>query len=352
MPYTDQIYGSFRFIAYEVATANKVSAGEVTEQIARLPLTDPPLVGFTEDARTRLRRLAAVVDFAARELASRGDSPATLKIFVVPEFYFRPDEGHAYTSDEIADVIACFERMFVSPDFQHWLFVCGTHLYWRNYPGVADRLYFNTAYVVKGGHVDAPQWNIQKRFFSPIDIDPGTASIFACPTLRTITDRWVVQKQCMVSVDNLRIGFEICLDHGNQVLAKMVHLRQTRFKAEDTGPLQLQVLVSSGQELEVPSIAVPVGGYVLRNDGSTAYEEHHSEMRQVVAGEGSTLAFGARVEPQVAIAVPDRLVLIPDEGDGSDDDDDGGGGGWDDDDQEYAIPERIVFYPITPLPYK
>jgi hypothetical protein len=329
MPYTDKVYSHFRFIAYEVQTSGPVAPGAVAERVTRVPLTEPPLEGYSEDARTRLRRLAAVVDLAARTVAKGVDAPGTLKIFVVPEFYFRPEGDTSYTSAQIADVVACLNGMFVHPDFEHWLFVCGSRLYRRTYPGVTGELYLNSCPVIKGGHVDSPRTNVQKRFFAGGDGVPGGGSIFERPTLKAIWDRWIVQKQCLVSVDNLRIGVEICADHDRNVLSNMVALRRKEHESEDNGPLQLQVLVACNLERVESGIAVAEGGYFFRNDGY-ADAMTPSEMYQIMASSRGSLTFGRAIAAEQSVPVPSSLVLSP----GSE------------------LTERLNVYPVTAIPYK
>src|ERR1700722_7670530 len=106
MAYTD-----FQYVAYEVPTVSRAngSAGGFPRGESDGPLEMP---NDMVDAETRLRRLVSVVGLAASRAHG---SPNTLKVFMAPEFYFRPENTdskifpHATYPQEHA--FSIFEKM-------------------------------------------------------------------------------------------------------------------------------------------------------------------------------------------------------------------------------------------------
>jgi hypothetical protein len=195
MPYTH-----FRFIAYEVLTATRgpeippkerpvVSGFDAVAglpSVDRIPVNMPPMPGNEHqelnkgitDARRRLKRLAVAVndserllqvlkDFSGISAGNLRDDPAILKVFVVPEFYFRPPTklGVRFHYNTYPDIVAMrifkqLNTMFSHAAFEHWLIVAGTVL-WNQEVGGKSRtgalnpvIYWNTAVWIKGGSVN------------------------------------------------------------------------------------------------------------------------------------------------------------------------------------------------------
>src|ERR1044071_843991 len=185
MPYTH-----FRLLAYEVPTATYVTSmtadgvsgwnpGRERPAAARVPVA-----GVTnDDARIRLKRLASAVNSVSGLLPMLvDDNNATLKIFLVPEFYFRPPTvdasyySNTYPNSVKNQILTALNEMFAHADFTHWLFVCGTILWNSRQDVKSTPLYFNTAITVKGGphpdvhnRQDAIVSVVEKRMPSGID---------------------------------------------------------------------------------------------------------------------------------------------------------------------------------------
>jgi hypothetical protein len=111
------MYSHVRYIGYDISTVatlfkvkNPTSQSDV-ETVYAIPagkIKNPPrLYGLKDenakisaDAKVRIQRLIGVM-LKAADYLSTTDNSKTLKVFVAPEFYFRPPtSGVAYSMDE------------------------------------------------------------------------------------------------------------------------------------------------------------------------------------------------------------------------------------------------------------
>lgn len=329
-------YTHFRYIAYEVptasseqhppgATASAFDAGTECEQVKRIPINDPDSK-LHPDAKKRLRRLALVVEKAARHLESLRragrDNDSTLKVFVTPEFYFRPPaalgadfHSDTYSETQMKLIFGQLDSMFKDPAFKHWLIIGGTVMWnlakGRSHPitgiGTAkERTFFNTAVVMLGGRNQGLRF-FEKRVASDLD---GIPTIYAPGSelsgFRLVFEQWSELKKRIVEMDGTGVGIEVCLDHLDADLPlptlplpvrpvpikydpikdsrtdtdtartlKKIRNRWAQYENPRTYPkdffsesrVSLHVLTACGMDIEEGSVAADVGGYILRNDG-------------------------------------------------------------------------------------
>lgn len=351
MPYTH-----FRYIAYEVPTAathhNAVfsgfSSGLPCPPVPRIPVDR---ISDVADAKNRLLRLASVVDMAATCVTQSGtDNPNTLKIFVVPEFYFRPPNSFArrdcpyntYSYDEAVEIFEELNRMFVHADFRDWLIVAGTVMWhWNNRddeqpepnpdpnpnpnrpdPGGRDvpsdptgRVYRNSAVYVRGGVADSLKI-IEKDVPSGIDGVPNPYAPKADAYddyFQRAFEHWHSQREHVFEVDSVICGLEVCLDHadaiGHRVL-KTVLARWPHMENAAPPALDLHILTAGGMTIENGAVAAKRNGYILRNDGYSSYP--FSELRRVSRYNRSGAAMLAANETEEAVRVlagPQKLTI-------------------------------------------
>jgi hypothetical protein len=309
-------YTHFRLIGYEVDTAsgtdtNPVIAGwdggAECAAVARLPVP----ATLPTDARTRLKRLASVVDLAKTQVSAGGrtDNANTLKVFLAPEFYFRPPasigadyKGGTYPQAISRQMLDALNQMFVAADFADWLFVCGTLMWNTLVDTTAEPLYFNTAVVVRGGQANALHV-VEKRLPSTIDgvpqptaPDKSTGAYAAPgydPTVKLFFERWAQRKRRILDFDGIKFGLEVCLDHLNspncRVLRKvLVDWRSNSGWFASTPSVQLHLLSAGGMNVQRASVSAKANGYILRNDGMTYNDKGRldpatSEMYQVLS---------------------------------------------------------------------
>jgi hypothetical protein len=305
MPYTH-----FRLIGYEVHSAassppNPVlsgwSPGTECPAIARVPVP----ATLPDDARIRLKRLASVVDLAKTQITAggRADNANTLKVFLAPEFYFRPPAttgadytGNTYPVQVSTQMFDALNQMFVAADFADWLFVCGTLMWNTRADPRREPLYFNTAIIVRGGQADTLQV-VEKRIPSNIDglPQPMAPAKFGGPlagpgydpTVKLFFEKWSQRKRRIFRVDGVTCGVEVCLDHLDSPNCRVLRRVIVDWDATDPLPLpdvQLHLLPAGGMTIKPSSVAAKVNGYILRNDGlNKAAARAASEMRQVQA---------------------------------------------------------------------
>lgn len=309
MPYTH-----FRYIAYQVPT---VGVGVVPPnqnlQFLEVPPGNNPgqgnypglkgnVAGLTAgDSLIRVQRFIRVLNLAydkLQDVGTVGSDPHTLKIFMAPEFYFRPTSQPstanepAYSYDEyraIKDVL----RRTIGGDarFEHWLVVPGTIMWkWtrkdpsnskRPLPQGVEDVYFNTSLYIKGGDLRRTSTHvIEKAEASRIDglptgrhgVPPGPNA----PQKKATDEAWrryltpQKRRKHVFACDETNCGLEICLEHklfGKYGLLKgLSNHMLSRPEYPDWG-IQLQLLTAGGMPIEPASVAVKKGGYIMRTDG-------------------------------------------------------------------------------------
>jgi hypothetical protein len=379
MPYTH-----FRYIAYQVPTAtcvrgqNGVESGfdpgdtcpevnkwllnveEMAEQGVRpafvslcVKVLNPP-----KDEEIRLRRLAAVIYKAAEELRrlkdNDKDNENTLKIFIVPEFYFRPpaktDKNYiqdTYPVREFLKIWKAFDCMFQDDNFKDWLFVLGTVM-WNDVDfapygmaGTKSELkpsqsahFFNSAMYVRGGKRKNPTQRIEKQMASSIDgihlfLTPGEHK-----DLKPIYEDWRTRSERVFRVENIDLGLEVCLDHGNAVLKTVLSEWSKKgnpkacFKKGADRDISLHLLTAGGMRINNESVAAKKDGYILRNDGYLVNQP--TELRQVITTAPKVTTGDPVTFKSYALTGPE---LVPMKGP-----------------QYYQFPQQINIYPIKKLP--
>ena len=300
MPYTH-----FRYIAYQVPTASSDAQGNMAPALRAgvecpdadcLPIVVDPQT--PADARIRLKRLAAVVAAAERELRQPGmhDDVNTLKVFIVPEFYFRPEStvpGAINTTYSYADAMAIFEQlngMFVHAAFQHWFFVLGTVM-WNWAEG---QIHYRNSAVRVTGHAVESLRIIEKDIPSRLD---GVPHPFAQgrrerydPYLEQVFQDWGSRRNHAFQIGGVVCGLEVCLDHAHQpnlangrdhrVLKTCLDDWPTHEPRTAVPALQLHLLTAGGMDIAAASVAAVPNGYILRNDGYS--DTPQVELRRVL----------------------------------------------------------------------
>lgn len=403
-PYIAKEYTNFQMIGYEVSTGGPAPVRATSDFALEYEVPEDeygaaylPVEGVTnEDARIRLKRLAAVVDLARKSNPIRVSSKVPdrkvvgatnmLKVFMVPEFYFRPAASiavsapyktlggkvieptggksvQAYSSTTKDEIVSALKTMFAHGYFTDWLIVAGS-IIWveetrEEYLGRIRDLQFvrNTALVVKGGHPGGEHMHmVDKLNFSSgdaVDLE-GRPDVKLKDLIGEIAER----RKAIFAIDNCKFGIEICRDH-----ALSLHvLKKTYIKiADEPGPAKSEIdfhlLISAGMPLKPTSVAARVGGYVLREDGKagSSYKPNsqvkklarqtYTDIREIddfvpdrkyasrdafVAGEAHRLtALGEEDVTFFSDAIPEKLRVSSSSGAGS------------------ANPERIVW--STPI---
>jgi hypothetical protein len=266
---------------------------------------------ITKDVLHRFRiieeSLRKLVDHSRTKNSKIDPSPKVLKIFMVPEFFFRGPNG-AYSVEDMRDdqvddskdgvLIQASDRMraFIADDaFQDFLFVFGTTIIaqsldnnpednidsekpWMTNNTKGDQvLYYNFAPVAKGGRGHNHHYLFQKKYISGVDFLSRTklpnprdshVSRYADPweelektlALRGTT---IVDKN-IIELDGIRIGLEICLDHRIGVLWNTI--------ASEWHPhlVDVQLITSAGMSIQRGPNPIVPGGVVYLTDGGAS----------------------------------------------------------------------------------
>jgi hypothetical protein len=243
------------------------------------------LQNVTEDLDARVHLLQDVLK-TLRSSSSWEQNLCTLKIFMVPEFFFRGKTG-AYD----ANVLARFgfddrlQSLCASKSWSAWLFVLGTVV-------VAHKnSFFNLAPIIVGGKSGSQAWHVAiKHNMDPSDFIPVTSANSysirdVCKTRPCFYNTTVEHLQAIgvftnfnilrdpiLKLRNLRIGVEICLDHPYGLLC--------RGRGHHVS-VNVQLILSASQSISWGPVCVPRGGSVYLIDGRA-----HSEVNQNEFGLG------------------------------------------------------------------
>jgi len=248
------------------------------------------------------RRLQILIDAVERAFSSEhwDRSPSTLKIVLLPEFYWRGKQGAYRVSPGLehaahSTVRFIFNR-FAHERFKHWLIIDGTVVmaqttdarYVRMSGRPGDNItYFNFAPVHVGGT------NITylkfKRFVSGIDFlkagpkdsrmippPPHSSREFCrkhpdsngCTYSRRLPGHLLQQlgfghdvelPNGLLNIGGLKIGLEICLDHAMGQLCNRT--------LSDGQTVDVQLIISAGMNIASGPVCTAKGGPVFLADG-------------------------------------------------------------------------------------
>lgn len=273
-----------------------------------------------------------VVDQAIQQ-AVRQDSidnnPSCLKIYMMPEFFFRGVDG-AYPVDRTSAVVLKLQELVRKPEYKDWLFVFGTILSQSIDTGVDRYQAYNHCLIQKGGATPAPEDGrlVIKEFKSTIDFIKWQ-SLSAGRNLFPLTDEWTDHLSrlpssmagipssewqlrhddghCIFVLDGLTIGVEICLDHLMQ-----------RIKNSMTPPaLDIQLVTSCGMQLMDSALNLRDGGLAFCTDGAAldgsthAGRPYKTEVKTVMNGQiqAMTATHGGPVQ-RVPLAISAAAALF------------------------------------------
>jgi len=244
MPHT---YTHVQLITYEIATLKPFSTG-ATKQL--------------DDLMLRVENLYKVMEYCFSQL--QNDQDRTLKIFVAPEFYARYHRGQHtgpghYRWDDVTIAMAHFKgKCKRETNFKHWLIVPGTVIFEELGMRGKENLIFSTIYVFKGDR--SVEHIINKQGFSAIDeLDDDLSGGKSNLKFNALGATRAEFKT--LDVANVRIGFEVCLDHEDGRLR--AYITQT------TPPeiIDVHVLTACGKRPKSWGISARQNGYFFRCDG-------------------------------------------------------------------------------------
>ena len=291
-----QTYSHVRVIAFRQPTVAVSSAGATLYGVppGSVPQTrwftfssphasDLSLIPQQSDLFFRMQRFLNAMAEAQAYLEKRSlDRKNELKIFMAPEFYFRPDNSDkAYTYDEFV----AFRRIMTDTlakdgRFKNWFVVCGS-LVWKrrddiiglrpSYSWFSGDYFYNTSVTIfltskgAGKSVD-----IDKTATSNIDGIPFTSS---SDRLHHLLGRTYEQDR-IIEENGIRIGLDICLEHikGLRKVRSKVISEMTNNKT-DVRP-HIHLVTACGMPLHNGSTGSRRLGYRARVDGLLNNDEN------------------------------------------------------------------------------
>jgi len=301
-------YTKFQFIALETPTIDPVTPDKMWSKdkdyvdncIKDLSENDKKAVPkLGADAKSRLNWIRGAVDEALSSEHVKNDDVETLKLFVAPEFFFRPDltanqleaqknkapgvPNRAYSFADTQAIEFFLERLFRSDKLKDWLIIPGTVLGYMEAGNKARTP--NRAYVIKGGPPAKDKTAILSRHakINTPDTD-GIPKLKIWPVMPANAPK---QKTALaeyqastlgesasniIAVDGFQIGIDLCMDHGSGILYRTCKLL-------DKKQLLLQFVVACGHAIKSQSLATADGGFVMLVEGARL--DNHSQVLKV-----------------------------------------------------------------------
>jgi hypothetical protein len=317
-------YASIQFISYQVNTFPK--SGALTYSGRRnhtfdgktykLPTykVDEAYLGkvdSAEDIDNRCYLVKEAIEAAAARAEISADDNC-LKLFMMPEFYFRGGKG-AYSLDDYQKVIEKLRKLVEDDKWNHWLFVFGTVLAIFEPLAIEAegskgkiqnrKAILNTALVQKGGAGEEKSCVIIKDVMSDIDFSRQKSIEFdvasgqhyvikkkAAPDnlwdenvdhLKAgkqkgwwIFKKWDANQKAgkenqvanysglgIFEMEKITFGLEVCLDHALQRLKKSPPPKGDNW-------IQVQLIPSAGMDPMTESIVACKHGWVFNCDGN------------------------------------------------------------------------------------
>jgi len=252
----------------------------------------------TTDIQHRMEVLRDAIELAySLTDEDEDDDGSLLKIFVVPEFFFRGGRGSLLGENVISEICNQAEDLITEPRFTNWLFVFGTILasevYNRGAPE-ADRewIFYNFAPVMLGGPTShsrkpfrglAPKEYVSKiDFLKPKHVFNNTAVPFAFQ----LTDHddkglahydfdiWERMEENMQEagyelirrnffmVEGIRFSIEICLDHALAEAKENFMRKGGGLSGGFVKASQVSLLSSAGMEIIDKNLILENGGVI------------------------------------------------------------------------------------------
>ncbi len=294
MPYQAKNYTHIQHIAFEAPTFSANFAGNATYKTKlEKTITLPEPGGLSIDATNRILTVAYLADVARKQVEKTGtDKSTTLKIFTVPEFYFRPENNEqgaldrSYKQSNKESIVGNLRKIFQTEMYSDWLFVLGTIVWTCDLEelegmnafsaevSALDKGVRNTCLMLKGGCEDAPINQLDKVHLSGIDEISndawyGKSIIFKTQLkIRDFFESFASRKKCLMKVDNLTLCAEVCLDHIKDLQTAKTTLAQINANMiGENEVVDLQFVIACGMNIAPISIMTQDKGFLLRNDG-------------------------------------------------------------------------------------
>lgn len=295
-------YKKVQFIAHCIHTAPKFLNNGTQEYLG--------LDDVNNDIGERIKLVAKVLETARDNSNTKQNDASVLKIFMMPEFFFRGKNG-AYKMDDVQIIIRKLQELVKNKvQWQHWIFVFGSivsHSIKSNQTSV-DRFFklfginlrkdveaYNFVLVQQGGFGNDPGAGaaaanvVLKEHLSSIDFiqkksKSGSIVLERVEHLppanntKSEEQKYNFDGSSVFTLKGINFGLEVCLDHLEQRLKKSVNLPS----------IAIQLIPSCGMSIKDNAIVARSGGYVFNCDGLANYDTNevgfNSKVKKVGTG--------------------------------------------------------------------
>ena len=232
------------------------------------------------DAQNRIHRFLSVLNWAVESIPhDQIDRPAvshplqqskTLKVFMAPEFYFRPTDT-GYSRDTLFNILECL-KLCTHDDWRlnDWLIVPGTICSHQvpqpnsAYANEGKPTFLNTACIIEGG-INGGMTYVHKLGKSDQDRVP-ISDATEDPNFKYLLGSWEEQKKRLFTFGGITFGLEVCLDHEKRALKETL-INWRKKEHNDAPPVDVHLITSCGLDIRQENYAARVGGCVLWCDG-------------------------------------------------------------------------------------
>ncbi len=332
-------YRRIQFIAYEIFTAPlELDDGEI-------------YVGLPNDFDDIAARVAWTRKVLAAAAEEADTSPEVLKVLMLPEFYFRGSRG-AYGMDIVAALTQALQDSIRAATWADWLVVFGTIIgissptydrLVRKLTRDEDALHptaatgtavdphaekegYNLALIQKGGWAPVGDLTLEARndalentsfvtmkehksgidFIKVADrIDPSGYAWERVVHLKRIGgEAWLAGPQvgreerfvnydgtCLFTMDDLRFGLEICLDHADRRLKNAP-------RPAGQPPVQIHLVPSCGMDLIPGAVVAMTGGFAFNVDGHNGSSSRLCQVTQAATLASPIALLGNPLDPE------------------------------------------------------
>jgi hypothetical protein len=296
-------YNKFAFFSYRCATAFNNDQGNLADflphptdqsDIAQVIRANRTWLDNIQsvDGRIRVLKTLIIIDEARRWADDHYyGGPNVLKIFVAPEFYFRPHAEDStapgekrYTEADGFSMLTSLLQTLSDPIFNHWVFIPGTLI---STAQIATKYFTtNTGVIIEGGttnHIGVIKHNtsevdgVQKGYQGD---EADNYSLFEYKAyLNEKTDLFLL-------VHNKTFGLEICRDHSVDLAVLKHAVVNNKDRVENRAiaqGLDFHILVSLGSHLNPTGVAARQNGYIFQFDGkySEIFPENALKLKRV-----------------------------------------------------------------------
>ena len=290
-------YRACRVIAYHTGTNFKYYKEEEFAGIDTLsePFKDAAtILDFTDvtkitnrKLRMQVTRFAMVLHEAYKAIENHSSRtarmPQVLKIFIAPEFLFRPltankYKEYAYTQAERDEFYTAINTLVSKGFMKHWVVIPGTFLWMWEKPDDTKAIVMNSSMIKIGGTTSYR--TVTKKNASKED---GIEDAKHKPSNLTVEERETIYNRFpdrIARIGGYNLGLEICMDH--DLLTMFLKTSALDHRKTVRGfEINFHTVSACGMSTQVLSQVAKKGSYFIKLDG-VVNQKKKFEVRQIL----------------------------------------------------------------------